>query len=98
MAGGGFSVSFPFPYIHFYMDGAAYHGFEDEVEFSYSGGLSIVLLKEVFEIYVPILESQDILNSITYTQRDRWFERVSFQANIKMGNPLDLLDSWQLRY
>jgi hypothetical protein len=98
MVGGGISMAFPFPYIHFYMDGAAYHGFSGKAELSYSGGLSLVLLKDVFEVYVPILESQDILESITYTQRDRWFERVSFQANIRLGNPIDLLDAWQLKY
>jgi hypothetical protein len=70
----------------------------EKVAFSYSGGFSIVLLKDIFEIYVPILESRDIRESLSYVVRDRWFERISFKADFKLANPLNVVDGIQLKY
>lgn len=99
MVGSGASVALPFRFIHAYMDAALYPStITQKVAFSYSGGLALVVWKDVFEIYIPILESQDIRQSTTYEERDAWYERISFQANIKLANPLNVIDRIQLGY
>jgi hypothetical protein len=99
MLGGGMSVALPLRYFHIYMDAAFYpDGITRKPILSYSGGLSIVLWKDVFEIYIPILESQDIRESLSYDIREVWYERISFQANFKLANPLNLVDHYQLGY
>ncbi len=99
MIGGGGSVALPFKWVHLYMDAALYDsGITEQTTFSYSGGFSIVLIKDVFEIFVPLLESKDIRESLSYTVRDVWYERITFKASIKLGEPLNLIDRAQLRY
>lgn len=99
MLGGGASVSLPFKVLHVYMDVAAYHSaITNKPQFSYSGGLSVILMKDVFEIYIPLLESRDIRESLTYVVRPQWYDRISFQANFKLANPFYLLDRWQYDY
>lgn len=99
MTGGGFSYALPFKVVHLYMDAAVYDsGITQKAALSYSGGVAIVLMKDVFEIYVPLLESKDIRESLTYLARDKWHERISFMANFKLANPLLLIDKYQYRY
>ena len=99
MIGGGISAALPFRFVHVYMDAALYPAsITEKTALSYSGGAAIVLWKDVFEIYLPFLESKDIRESLTYDVRDQWFERVSFQANFKLANPLNIVDHLQLGY
>lgn len=99
MIAAGVSQAFPFRFLHFYMDATLFNSaVESKTQFSYSGGAAIVLWKDVFEIYLPLLESKDILQSASYDVRDVWYERVSFKANIKFLNPLNRIDRDQLRY
>jgi hypothetical protein len=99
MIGGGVSFALPFKWIHVYMDGAYYpNDVQQETILSYSGGFALVMIKDVFEIYLPLLESKDIRESLSYVVRDQWFERVAFQFNFKFANPLDLVDRINLRY
>jgi len=99
MIGGGASVALPFKWVHLYMDMALYDSaITEKTALSYSGGFSIVLVKDVFEIFVPLFESKDIRESLSYTVRDVWYERISFKASIKLGEPLNLIDRAQLRY
>lgn len=98
MAGAGFSAALPFKVVHFYLDAATYDGIAEEISFSYSGGLAIILMKDAFEIYIPFIESKDIRNSLTYQVRKQWYDRISFQANFKLKNPLSLLDHYQYQY
>ncbi|MBP6681121.1 MAG: M1 family metallopeptidase [Saprospiraceae bacterium] len=99
MIGGGASVALPFKWVHLYMDMALYDSaITEKTALSYSGGFSIVLVKDVFEIFVPLFESKDIRESLSYTVRDVWYERISFKASIKLGEPLNLIDREQLRY
>lgn len=99
MAGGGFSVAMPFRFIHAYMDAAIYpSGITEKTAFSYSGGLAVVVLKDAFEIYVPLLESKDIRNSLSYEVRNIWHKRISFLLNFKKANPIELVDRLQLGY
>ena len=99
MFGAGVSQAFPFRFLHFYMDATLYgSAFTEQVEFSYSGGAAIVLVKDVFEIFLPILESKDIRESTAYEVRDLWFERVTFTANIKLANPVNFIDRSELGF
>jgi hypothetical protein len=99
MIGGGMSVALPIKWIHFYMDAALYpSSISTQTELSYSGGAAIVLWKDIFEIYIPFLESKDIRESLSYEVRDLWYERVSFQLNFKLVNPLNVVDHLQLGY
>jgi hypothetical protein len=99
MVAGGISAALPFKFIHVYMDATVFpSAISQDVTFSYSGGFSVILMKDAFEIYVPLLESKDIRESLSYVVRDRWFERISFQANFKLANPLNIVDRFQLGY
>lgn len=99
MLGAGFSAALPFRFIHVYMDAALYpSSVTEKTQFSYSGGAALVLWKDVFEVYIPFVESKDIRESLTYEVRDMWFQRISFRANIKLANPLNIIDRIQLGY
>jgi hypothetical protein len=99
MLGAGVSVSSPVQIIHAYMDAAYYKsGITQNLTLSYSGGIAIILMKDAFELYIPVIESKDIRQSLAYEARDRWFERISFMANFKLANPLELVDRFQFRY
>ncbi len=99
MFGGGASSALPFKVIHFYLDAAVYPSIITQTtQLSYSGGVSVVLMKDVFEVFIPFLESRDIRESLSYVIRDRWFERISFMANFKLFHPLNLMDGLQFRY
>jgi hypothetical protein len=99
MLGAGASVSLPVKVVHLYMDAALYpSGITQKVELSYSGGLAVILIKDAFEIYIPIVESKDIRESLTYQVRDQWYDRISFQANFKILNPFYIIDRLQLKY
>ncbi|MBK9981684.1 MAG: M1 family metallopeptidase [Saprospiraceae bacterium] len=99
MLAGGVSTALPLKYLHVYMDGTLYHsGVEQKPVFSYTGGLAVILWKDVFEVYVPILESRDIRESINFTYRNMWFDKICFQANFKLANPLNVVDGIQLKY
>lgn len=99
MIGAGVSHAFPFRFLHIYMDAALFpSAITSETQFSYSGGAALVLWKDVFEVYLPILESNDIRESSSYDVRDLWFERISFKANIKFLNPINRIDRQQLDY
>ncbi len=99
MLGGGVSAALPFRFIHAYMDAALFpSSVTEKVTGSYSGGVALVLWKDVFEVYVPILESKDIRESLTYTVQDIWYKRISFRANVKLVNPLNIEDRVQLGY
>ncbi|HJW30990.1 MAG TPA: hypothetical protein VJ508_17290, partial [Saprospiraceae bacterium] len=99
MIGGGVRTALPLSFIHLYMDAAFYpSGITEKTELSYSGGIAFVGLKDFFEIYIPILESKNIRESLSYEVRDIWHKRISFQANFRFVNPVDLVDRLQFGY
>jgi hypothetical protein len=96
MVGLGLSTSTPLPIpIRPYVDVAFYpDSFEDNVVVSLSAGLSIIFFKGVAEIYLPIFESDNIKNSLTYkSSRDTFLKRISFLFNLKPLHPYDVLDN-----
>ncbi len=71
-----------------YFDVAVYNDpFESGAGVSYSGGLAVVIQKDVFEIYIPIIESKDIRNSLTYLERDTILKRISILVDLKAFHP-----------
>ena len=99
MAASGFSISLPVKVVHAYMDAALYDdAVFQKTSFSYSGGIALILIKDAFEIYLPLLESKDIRDSITYENRKRFLDRISFQARFNLANPLFLADRIQFGY
>jgi hypothetical protein len=99
MMAAGISYALPLKIFHLYMDAAVYDSdLEEKTVLSYSGGVSLVILNDVLEIHLPLIESQDIRESIIYDQMDQWYKRICFQANIKLMNPMDVLDRVTLRY
>jgi len=95
----GISYALPLKMFHVFMDAAMYDSDRTgKVEFSYSGGVSLILLKDVFEVYLPLVESEDIRNSIQYAEKDHWYEHFSFRANIRLMNPIDVADRIMLKY
>ena len=99
MLGGGISTALPFRYLHLYLDAALYpSGITEETELSYSGGLAVILIKDAFEIYLPVLESKDIRESLPYQISKLWHQRITFQASFKFANPFFLIDEYQYKY
>jgi hypothetical protein len=89
MVAAGFSTATPLPLpIYPYFDIAVYNDpFEEGVAVSYSGGLSLVIKKNVCEIFVPLIESDDIRDSLTYIQRDTFWKRISILLDLKALHP-----------
>jgi hypothetical protein len=90
-AGISFETPLPIP-VQPYIDAVLYHDpFENKARLSYSAGLSLVLWKEVVEMYVPLVESADIRNSLTYTDRNTLGKRISILLNLKALHPFDFM-------
>ena len=71
-----------------YFDIAVYDDpFENGVTTSYSGGLAFVITKDVFEIYLPVIDSKDIRDGLTYLDRDTIFRRISILLDLKELHP-----------
>lgn len=62
------------------------------VELYYSGGLAVSLIPNILEVYFPIIESNNITSSASYIDRPGFFQRVSFQFNLKGLNPGNVVD------
>jgi hypothetical protein len=61
MTAAGLSYALPFKMFHLYIDAAYYRSdLTSKNEISYSGGIALIILKDVFEVYFPVLESKDI--------------------------------------
>jgi len=99
MTAAGISYALPLKMFHLYMDAAYYESDRTLKEnFSYSGGVALILMKDIIEVYFPVLESKDIRESITYEEKNVWYQHITFQANIKLLNPMDVIDRVTLRY
>ena len=92
MLGAGFAFDTPLPLpVQPYFDAALYKDpFENGTTLSYSGGLALVVQKDVLEVYVPLVESQDIRNSLTYLDRDNILKRISVMLNLKALHPFGI--------
>ncbi len=70
--------------------------FEDKVNFNYSAGIAIPVVRDIFEIYFPIFESTSITESSVYQDKPGFFQRTSFRINFSKLNPIELIDGIDL--
>ncbi|MEM9846576.1 MAG: M1 family metallopeptidase [Bacteroidota bacterium] len=61
-------------------------------EFFYSAGFALPIIKNVFEIYVPVLESAAINDNHSANGREGILERITFKLDLLKLNPFDLID------
>lgn len=94
MLGFGIRSGIPNPLpVEPYFDVAIYEKpFENKAAFTYSGGIALVIARDVFELYFPILESKDIREGAAYQSRKGYFQRVTFLLNINELNPKKLVE------
>ena len=86
-AGVLFETPLPLP-VRPYLDAVVFHDpFNDKVRFSYSGGLALILREDILGIYLPLVESADIRNSLTYLDRDNVWKRISIVIDLKALHP-----------
>jgi len=56
----------------------------------FNAGVSLPLIRGIFEVYIPVLYSQDVVNE--FKRRDMKFgETIMFQLNLDLANPFYLL-------
>ncbi len=72
------------PYIQF----ALSPGSHQNVELSYSSGISITVLKNILEINFPALESKNITQGVVYQSRNSYLRRCTFLFDIKGLSPI----------
>ena len=95
MASVGLASDIPLPVpFQFYIDLVLFPDpVEDDVRLSYSAGVSIVLVKDAMAIYIPLLESSDIRESLVYEERN-FLERISFVFDLNKLSPRKYMDDF----
>jgi hypothetical protein len=62
----------------------------------YDAGLNLSLVKNVFEIYIPLVYSADIHTYLQGIHQSGMFETIRFTLNLKLINPFDLIRNFSL--
>lgn len=62
---------------------------------AWNAGVSLPLIRNVFQIYVPLVYSQNIENGIQLKNLD-FTNTILFELNLKLCNPLDLMRNFDL--
>jgi hypothetical protein len=63
---------------------------EDTESFLLEGGVKIQLIREIFELYLPVYMSKDLKNYSDYAT-DTWWQNIRFTLNLNKLNPFDLV-------
>jgi len=61
-------------------------------KFGYSGGIKLELIPSMFDIYIPLLNSEFIQLSQKNLGYDKFVEKISFQLNLNLLEPQKLLE------
>lgn len=64
--------------------------FTEEVRVQYAGGIYIPIRKDIFEIYIPLFYSEDILASLNYANVS-FMQRIRFVLNFSELNPFKMI-------
>lgn len=93
MAGGGVAYRLPIPTlgIYPYFDGAIYPA-GNTIDGAWSSGIRLTVLKDILDVYFPIIESKTVL----YSNRLKYGQRISFALNLNRLNPYKLLRDLRL--
>jgi hypothetical protein len=61
-------------------------------EFMYSGGLEIPLITNIAEVYIPLINSKNIIDAINANNDNtRFIDIIRFKLNLKAANPVTLI-------
>lgn len=98
------SVDIPAPLpVKFFFDLGTYEGitttFEDiNSRFMYSGGVALTPIRDVFEIYFPLFESEAITTSFEANNITKFADKIRFVFNINKLTPLNIRDRTIQKY
>jgi hypothetical protein len=97
MASMGIEADLPIPFVPIkpYFDIAVYDS-QDQLTTAFSSGLSISLFQETLEVFFPIWESQNIRNSLVYSNRPSYFQRVTFSLNLRQWSVFNVKENLNL--
>ena len=95
MISAGLATDTPLPIpVQLYFDLAVY---SDPVNggtaVSFSSGIAIVGIKDAFEIFIPVFESNDITGNALYEDRS-FFRRITFLLDLNAVNPRKLMEGF----
>jgi len=65
-------------------------------QFFYSAGLVLPVVRNIFEIYIPVLESNEIKANHSATGRQGLLERITFRIDFAQLNVLDLVEKLEV--
>lgn len=96
MLGGGIAYRLPLPVgIYPYIDAALYpqtFSGTTKTTAAWSSGVRLTVVKDIFDVYFPIAESK----SLTFANRPKYGQRISFSLNLNRLNPYHLLRDLRL--
>jgi len=95
MISAGLATDTPLPIpIQLYFDLAVYPDpIDSGVAVSFSTGIGIVGIKDAFEIFIPVFESNDITGNSIYGERN-FFRRITFLVDLNEANPRKLMEGF----
>jgi hypothetical protein len=62
-----------------------------KAEFAAEIGLSLVLVKDMFEIHLPLATSKNISDNQKVMGIDKWYKKFTFTLKWQMQKPMQLL-------
>jgi hypothetical protein len=68
--------------ISLFLDLGVFPGVNQSVSSAYASGVQINLIKNTFEIYLPVFVSQNISDNYDAVGQTKYFNKIKFMANI----------------
>ena len=92
MVGFGLQTGIPNPLpIEAYLDLAILPD-GDSVTTMYSGGLAVIVLRDIFEVYFPIIQTKSLIDP----SAPGFFQQMSFKLNLNKANPWYIINNFKL--
>jgi hypothetical protein len=66
------------------------YGFDSDGNTGYSAGIGVPIVRDIFQIYVPLVFSSEI-NDVLETGDFGWQDYIMMQINLDMMNPFELV-------
>lgn len=86
MVSANFSASIPRLPFHLYFDAGYYPDLNNKLQFQYTGGIALVVKKDVFEVNFPLFYSYTLREWVSPS----FAKQITFRFNFKAFNPLKL--------
>ncbi|HZG01769.1 MAG TPA: hypothetical protein VEY71_12245, partial [Chitinophagales bacterium] len=86
--------SLPIPIVFVFADVATHAddwGFETYEQVVYDAGVGLNVVPNVFEIYLPVVFSEDLKTQVIKPYRTEWYERIVFTLQLENLDPFYLL-------